>query len=67
MGDGWAGSGGHPWHLDDETESIFFLTNMSEREACIGFQIQAGGIRYHLTDLKLQPRETRALDLRKQA
>ena len=29
-GDGWAGSGAHPWHLDGETESILFLTNMGD-------------------------------------
>jgi hypothetical protein len=64
-GDGWAGSGGHPWHLDEETESILFLTNMSDQEARIGFQVSAGGVVYHITDLKLMPHETRAIDLRK--
>ena len=64
-GDGWAGSGAHPWRLDDETDSVLFLTNMSEKETGIGFQVQADGIHYHLTDLRLQPRETRAIDLRR--
>jgi hypothetical protein len=64
-GDGWAGSGGHPWHLDEETESILFLTNMGEKEVPIGFQVQADGLHYYLTDLRLHPRETRAIDLRK--
>ena len=64
-GDGWAGSGAHPWHLDNQTESILFLTNMSEKETGIGFRAQAGGVHYHLSDLKLQARETRAIDIRK--
>jgi hypothetical protein len=64
-GDDWAGAGAHPWHLDEETESVLFLTNMSEQETGIGFQVQAGGVHYHLTDLRLQPRETRAIDMRK--
>ena len=64
-GDGWAGSGAHPWHLDDETESVLFLTNMGEKDARIGFQVQAGGIHYYLTGLRLSPHETRAIDLRK--
>jgi hypothetical protein len=64
-GDGWAGSGGHPWHLDDETESILFLTNMGDRECPIGFRMQAGGVHYFLTDLTLKPHETRVIDLRK--
>jgi hypothetical protein len=63
--DGWAGSGAHPWRLDEETESIMFLTNMGERPARIGFDVVAGGTHYYLTRLKLQPRETRAIDLRK--
>ena len=25
----WSGSGANPWHLDTQTESILFLTNMS--------------------------------------
>lgn len=64
-GDGWAGSGANPWRLDDETESVMFLTNMADRSVDIGFQVQAGGVSYYLTDLSLKPRETRAIDLRK--
>ncbi len=64
-GDGWAGSGANPWHLDEGTESVIFLTDMGEQEARIGFQIQANGVEYHLTDLKLAPHETRAVDIRK--
>ncbi len=63
--DGWVGSGAHPWHLDEETESILFLTNMSEKSARIGFDMVAGGIHYYLTRLKLNPHESRAIDLRK--
>jgi hypothetical protein len=64
-GDGWHGSGAHPWHLDEETESILFLTNMGDRECPIGFQLQAGGIHYHVVDLSLRAHETKAIDLRK--
>ena len=64
-GNGWAGSGANPWHLDSETESILFLTNMGEKECPIGFQVRAGGVHYYLTDLVLKPRETRAIDIRK--
>jgi len=64
-GDGWAGSGGNPWHLDAETESILFLTNLSDRPAPIGFHVQAHGVHYYVDDLRLEPHETRAIDLRK--
>ena len=63
-GDGWAGSGAHPWHLDDETESILFLTNMGDKSADIGFQVQAGGVHYYLTDLSLKPHATKTVNLR---
>jgi hypothetical protein len=63
-GDGWAGSGANPWHLDNETESVMFLTNMGDRECPVGFRVQANGIVYFVTDLKLKPHETRAIDLR---
>jgi hypothetical protein len=42
-----------------------FLTNMGERPARIGFDVVALGTHYYLTKLKLQPHETRAIDLRK--
>jgi len=64
-GNGWAGSGANPWHLDEETESIQFLTNQGDREVRIGYVVTAGGVNYYLTDLKLNPHETRAIDLRK--
>ena len=63
-GNGWAGSGANPWHLDQNTESILFLTNESSQPARIGFQVTAQGIHYYLTQLKLQPHETRAINIR---
>jgi hypothetical protein len=65
-GNGWAGSGANPWHLDQDTESILFLTNASDQPAHIGFQVTASGSApYFLTKLKLNPHETRAIDFRK--
>ncbi|MGA2629125.1 MAG: hypothetical protein ABSG54_02830 [Terriglobia bacterium] len=64
-GDGMAGGGAHPWHLDEQTESILFLTDMGDKPARIGFQAQAGGVHYYLNDLKLSPHETRVINLRK--
>lgn len=58
-------SGANPWHLDDETESILFFSNMSEQEVPVGFQVYAQGIHYYLTNLRLKPHEIRAIDLRK--
>jgi hypothetical protein len=63
-GNGWAGSGANPWHLDQNTESILFLTNESNQPVRIGFQVTANGIHYYLTQLKLQPHETRAINIR---
>jgi len=54
-----------PSHLDDETESIQFLTNLGDQVVRIGYVVTAGGVNYYLTDLKLNPHETRAIDLRK--
>jgi hypothetical protein len=64
-GNGWAGSGAHPWHLDEDTESILFLTNESDQAARIGFKVTASGVTYYLTNLRLNPHETRAIDMRK--
>ena len=61
---GWAGSGANPWHLDNQTESMLFLTNESGQVAGIGFAVTAGGVHYYLTKLKLQPHETRVINLR---
>ena len=65
-GNGWAGSGANPWHLDQDTESILFLTNASDQPAHIGFSVTASGSpTYYLTKLLLNPHETRAIDIRK--
>ena len=64
-GNGWAGSGANPWHLDPDTESILFLTNESGQPARIGAQVAADGVTYYLTSLRLNPHETRVIDLRK--
>src|SRR2546425_748295 len=64
-GDGWSGSGANPWHLDKQSESILFLTNESDKPARIGFQVTVGDVHYYLSNLKLDPHETRAIDIRK--
>jgi hypothetical protein len=64
-GNGWAGSGANPWHLDENTESILFLTDESDQPARMGFSVTANSVRYSLTELQLSPHETRVIDLRK--
>jgi hypothetical protein len=64
-GNGWAGSGANPWHLDDDTESVLFLTNGSDTPAHIAFKMTANNVSYYLTSLQLSPHETRHIDLRK--
>ncbi len=61
---GWAGSGANPWHLDDETDSIVFLTNAGDKDVPIGFEVTANNSHYYLTKLRLAPHETRAINLR---
>jgi hypothetical protein len=51
--------------LDPNTESILFLTNESDRPARMGFSVTANGVHYSLTELRLNPHETRVIDLRK--
>ena len=63
-GNGWASSGGNPWHLDSDTESVVFLTNESDQPARIGCSVTANGVTYYLTMLVLAPHETRAIDIR---
>lgn len=63
-GDGWAGSGANPWHIDQNTESVLFLTNMGDKPSRIAFEITANNVHYYLTQLVLSPHETRAIDLR---
>jgi len=58
-------SGANPWHLDTETESVLFLTSTSEKEVGVALQIDAGGVKYHVTDMRLKPHETRAINIRK--
>ena len=40
-GDGWAGSGADPWRLDNQTESVLFLTDETDKPARIGFSVTA--------------------------
>ncbi len=63
-GDGWAGSGANPWHLDKKTESILFLTDEGTAPARIGLKVTADGVHYFLAELSLAPGETRAIDIR---
>jgi hypothetical protein len=64
-GNGWAGSGGNPWHLDNDTESYAFLANMGDKPARIGYRVWADGQNYFLDSLELLPHETRMIDLRR--
>jgi hypothetical protein len=63
-GDGWAGSGGNPWHLDEETDSVLFLTNMSDQSCRMGVRVDVQGKPFFITDVNLKPHETRAMDIR---
>lgn len=63
-GDGWAGSGANPWHIDPNTESVLFLANMGDKPSRIAFEVTANNVHYYLTQLVLSPHETRAIDLR---
>ncbi len=63
-GDGWAGSGANPWHLDKMTQSTLFLSDESDKPARIGLVVTAGGVHYYLTSLSLAPHETWAIDIR---
>ncbi|MGA9055933.1 MAG: hypothetical protein WB763_05415 [Terriglobia bacterium] len=49
-GNGWAGSDANPWHLDDDTESILFLTNESDQPARLGFKVSAHGVIYEVAE-----------------
>lgn len=61
----WMGSGANPWHLDDQTEAILFLTDMGDQPVSMGFFVSVGQTRQYLTQLQLQPHETRAINLPK--
>ena len=43
-GDGWAGSGADPWRLDNQTESVLFLTDETDKPARIGFSVTAQSV-----------------------
>lgn len=58
-------SGANPWHLDTDTESVLFLTSTSDKEGGVALQICASGVKYHITDMRLKPHETRAINIRK--
>jgi hypothetical protein len=63
-GNGYAGSLASYWSLDDDTDFYVFLTNMGDKPCGVGFQIRTAEIEYHLTRLKLDPRETKVINLR---
>lgn len=63
-GNGWLESGVNPWHLDKDTDSVLFLTNMGDKAVGIGFKVNSNGVHYYITDLRLNPHETRAIDIR---
>lgn len=63
-GDGYAGSLASYWSIDDHTDFCVFLTNMGDEDCGVGFRIEAGGVEYHLTELKLTPHETKVINLR---
>jgi hypothetical protein len=63
-GNNFAGSGAHAWHLNAQTESILYLSNLGNQECPIGLRVQANGVTYHVTDLRLKAHETRAISLR---
>jgi len=63
-GDGYAGSLASYWDFDDKTDFLVFLTNMGDQDCRVGFRIEAGGIEYHVTRLKLIPHETKYISLR---
>ena len=63
-GNNFAGSGAHAWHLDSQTESILYLSNLGEQECPIGMRVQAKGVPYYVTDVRLKAHETRQISLR---
>ncbi|MGO8734354.1 MAG: hypothetical protein ACLQVM_16385 [Terriglobia bacterium] len=63
-GNGYAGSLASYWGFDDETDFLVFLTNASDEDCRVAFKIEAGGVEYNLTRLKLIPHETKHINLR---
>jgi hypothetical protein len=49
-GNGWAGSGANPWHLDEDTESILFLTNESGQPVRVGSKVSANSVTYEVAE-----------------
>jgi hypothetical protein len=63
-GNGYAGSLASYWGFDDDTDFLVFLTNASDEDCRVGFKIEAGGVEYYLTRLKLSPHESKYINLR---
>jgi hypothetical protein len=63
-GNGYAASLASYWSFDDETDFLVFFTNMGDKDCRVGFKIEAGGVEYYLTALKLSPRESKYINLR---
>lgn len=63
-GNGYAGSLSSYWSIDDETDFLVFLTNAGDKDCHVGFKIEAGGVEYYLTSLKLSPHESKYINLR---
>lgn len=63
-GNGYAGSLASYWGFDDKTDFLVFLTNAGDKDCPVGFKVQAGGVDYNVTNLKLAPHETKCINLR---
>jgi len=63
-GNGYAGSLASYWGFDDDTDFLVFLTNAGDKDCHVGFKIEAGGVEYYLTNLKLSPHESKYINLR---
>jgi hypothetical protein len=57
-------SGINPWHLDNETDSMLFLTNTGGDLAKVLVRVNASSVEYVLNDVELKPYETVAVDLK---
>jgi hypothetical protein len=63
-GNGYAGSLASYWSFTDTTDFVVFLTNMGEKDCRVGFKIEAAGVEYNLTRLKLAPHQSKCINLR---
>jgi hypothetical protein len=43
-GNGYQGSGANPWHLDAQTESILFVTDIGNKPARVIGKVVANGV-----------------------